>query len=399
MHILHTLSAPGWGGREARTLETAVWQAAHGHDVILAAPGQSESAERAQNFGLAFESIDFSTASGREIIRALRSIVHRYRVELIDAHGDRDARFLLALKDLTTVVRTCHDTELRPRVPWKRRLLWRISFDRVIAVAHCIASQLTERGMSEPAGCSTVGEWSSDEFFVEPNEERILALRSGLALEPGCLTIGAFGVVGPAKGFHTLIQALAILNELGLRTRLLLVGGSGHKRGVLEGDLLELAALARRLGVHRQILFTGLRDDICDLLKLIDVLVAPALVESRTRIVPAALAAGIPVIASATAGMRELIEPGITGWLTPPGDVKRLAECIRTVAADPEERARRAANGRAFALTHLRQDGMMALTLTAYEEAMRTAARRWIRPRYAPAGVTSAKAPVGSSAV
>lgn len=399
MHILHTLSTPGWGGREARTLETAIWQAAHGHQAVLAASELSESAARARKAGLPFEPVEFGALPAAEIVRTLRGIIHRRRIALIDAHGDRDARFLFALKDLSATVRTRHDTEVRVKGPWTRPFQWRMSYDRIIAVANCVADQLIHRGLVNRARCSMVGEWAGDEFFEAPSEERTRVVRSELAMEPGCFTIGAFGVVGPAKGFQILIQALALLGEMGLAARLLLVGGAGRRRGVLEGDLLELAALARRLGVQRQIVFTGFRDDAFDLMQLLDVLVAPALIGGRTRIVPAAFATGIPVIASATGGILDLIEPGTTGWLAPPGDPKMLAECIWTVAADPAERARRAANGRTFALANLRQERMMDLTLRAYEEAIRSASKRWIRPRYGPARDTSTKASVGSSAV
>ena len=84
-----------------------------------------------------------------------------------------------------------------------------------------------------------MGESASEEFFEAPNEERIRVLRSELAMNPGCFTMGAFGVVDASKGFQILIQALAVLNELGVPARLLLTGG---RSGVLD----TICSVARR---------------------------------------------------------------------------------------------------------------------------------------------------------
>jgi glycosyltransferase involved in cell wall biosynthesis len=336
----------------------------------------------ARKAGLDFEAVDFVSGSVREVIQTLRAIVVRHRVELIDVHGNRDSRLIGACRDLAAVVRTRHHLESNPSRSLLRRLHWRTSYDRVIAVADCVAEQLVQQGLVRRGRISTVGEWAGAAFFEAPEHDRARALRSDLGLETGCFTIGAFGIVRPAKGFQILIQALSVLLKLGLQARLLLVGGASGRTGLLAGDVLELATLARRLGIAHQILFTGFREDVFDLLHLLDIVIVPSLNEARSRIVPEAFACGLPVIASSTGGLVELIEHGTTGWLTPPGNPHLLAECIGRVAGQPEERARVAANGRVFALRHLRQDSFMEQTLHAYAEALRSASRRIIPPRY-----------------
>jgi glycosyltransferase involved in cell wall biosynthesis len=58
------------------------------------------------------------------------------------------------------------------------------------------------------------------------------------------------------------------------------------------------------------------------------------------------MAAGVPVIATAAGGPLEVIEPGVTGWLVPPGDVAALATALHTLRDDPDLRARLAEAGR-----------------------------------------------------
>jgi glycosyltransferase involved in cell wall biosynthesis len=51
-----------------------------------------------------------------------------------------------------------------------------------------------------------------------------------------------------------------------------------------------------------------------------------------------AMAAGIPVIATATMGARALIQPGIDGWLVPVDDASALCEAILNAHTLPEKR-------------------------------------------------------------
>ena len=51
-----------------------------------------------------------------------------------------------------------------------------------------------------------------------------------------------------------------------------------------------------------------------------------------------AQAAGLPVVAQATAGVPEVVNDGVTGWLTPDGDLRAFAEAITRLLDDAEER-------------------------------------------------------------
>jgi hypothetical protein len=69
------------------------------------------------------------------------------------------------------------------------------------------------------------------------------------------------------------------------------------------------------------------------------VLVVPSVwPENSPSVILEAMASGIPVIASDIGGIGELVEPGVTGFLVPPGDPRALAETITLVLADPHLR-------------------------------------------------------------
>src|SRR5207249_3587281 len=67
------------------------------------------------------------------------------------------------------------------------------------------------------------------------------------------------------------------------------------------------------------------------------VFVLPTHSEGLPRVVFEAMAAGLPVIASAVSGIPEIVQDGVRGFLVPPGDEVALAEKIRWALDHPEE--------------------------------------------------------------
>src|SRR5204863_5837086 len=92
----------------------------------------------------------------------------------------------------------------------------------------------------------------------------------------------------------------------------------------------------------------GERLDVARLLGAFDACVHPATREAQGVAVLEAMAAGLPTIASAVDGLRELVLDGSTGWLAPPGDAEALAARMELVMANP--RAARATAARGAAL-------------------------------------------------
>lgn len=109
----------------------------------------------------------------------------------------------------------------------------------------------------------------------------------------------------------------------------MLVAGDGPRRSSLE-------ALARDLGLQTRVRFLGWRADIREVLGAADLLVLPSRNEGYPHAVVEAMAAGLPVIASAVGEVPELVVEGTTGFLVPPDDLGALACRIRSVVSDPE---------------------------------------------------------------
>ncbi|MDP9400185.1 MAG: glycosyltransferase [Actinomycetota bacterium] len=148
------------------------------------------------------------------------------------------------------------------------------------------------------------------------------------------------GRVQAEKGVHTLVRALALLRA---DARLVLVG-DGSERARVE-------ALARELGVADRLRITGFvpHEQVPTALAHADVAVLPSVSEELGTAMLEALHAGLPVVASRVGGIPEVIEDGVSGLLTPPGDPAALAAALDRVLLEPGLAARLAAGGRARA--------------------------------------------------
>jgi glycosyltransferase involved in cell wall biosynthesis len=122
----------------------------------------------------------------------------------------------------------------------------------------------------------------------------------------------------------------------------LVVVGDGPERSRLEG-------LAASLG--RTVRFTGAlgRAQLEEYYGAADVLVVNSIHEGFPHVALEAMAAGVPVIAAAAGGIPEVVMPGRSGVLVPPGDDRALRSAIAALFADPDRRARLVERGRASA--------------------------------------------------
>ncbi len=156
----------------------------------------------------------------------------------------------------------------------------------------------------------------------------------------------AVGRLVEKKGFHHLLDAIALLVRRGRTVHLDLVGGGIEQAG--------LKARADALGVAGQVTFHGplTQLEARDRIRGAAVLAAPCIVgadgnrDGLPTVILEGLALGTPVVATPVTGIPEAVLDGHTGLLVPEGDVPALADALCRLLDDPDLRCRLADAGR-----------------------------------------------------
>ena len=153
------------------------------------------------------------------------------------------------------------------------------------------------------------------------------ATRLELGMGPEMRVIGTVGGLRPVKGYEVLIRAAAQLLPQEPRARLVIVG-DGEQRPYL-------TALARSEGIADRVLFLGARQDVPRLLQAFDVFALSSHSEAFPVSALQAMAAGLPVVATDVGCLSEIVEPGKTGLLVPPGRPEALSQALARLVQDP----------------------------------------------------------------
>jgi glycosyltransferase involved in cell wall biosynthesis len=124
---------------------------------------------------------------------------------------------------------------------------------------------------------------------------------------------------------------------------------------VLVGEPLEFVSVRRelsRLGVEGRVHFRGLvsYSEMPKYMKAADLLVLPTWAEGLPNVVLEAMAAGLPVVATAVGGIPEVVRNEVTGLLVEPRSPERLATAITRMLVEPQLRERCTANARELVL-------------------------------------------------
>jgi len=170
--------------------------------------------------------------------------------------------------------------------------------------------------------------------------DRRRAVRADLGAAGGDLLILTVGSGYHTKGMDRSIRGLAALPDTLRRRARLVVVGTGKPRS--------FRRLAARLGVDGRVVFTGGRDDVPELLRAADVLVHPARQENTGNVLLEALAAGLPVIATANCGYARHVEAAQAGNVLPLPYSQQSLDRALAGMLQGGERERFAANGRAY---------------------------------------------------
>ena len=330
--------------------------------ICLRAPMGTHLEAAVQQMGVPLHFLDVSNKPLRWLHNMkLNALFKKYRPTIVHTHlGGIVYAFVLTMKYRTPVrVHTLHSVaahEMGMGPSRRVRLLafrFRVGSFVPVAIAEEVARTF-EALYNYPNPILIPNGVSIDAF--SPDREVRQRVRRELQVEPQTLVFVHVGRFAAVKNHEMLVAAFAqLVGQQPLPTELWLVG---------DGELREAVQhQVRALGIESRVRFLGVRSDIPDLLRAADVFVFPSRWEGNPLSVMEAMAAGLPVIATAVGGVPELVEEGASGILVPNEDLHGLVAAMQRMAQDPNLRRQmgQAARQRAVERFDIRQ------TVRAYE--------------------------------
>lgn len=213
---------------------------------------------------------------------------------------------------------------------------------RVIVVSEFLKGELQAGYDVSPRGGALVSDMGVDTSRFTPGDRA--SAKDAAGLPPGIPHVLFVGNLVAAKGVVELASALTALAEQGTAFRSTFVG---------DGPMLaRLHALTSPLG--DRVRFTGVlpHDSLVDVFRSADVFVLPSHREGLGLVCLEALACGVPVLATRTGGIPEIVQDGENGMLIEPGDTSALTAALSRLLNDEGLRDRLGDTARSTALLH-----------------------------------------------
>ncbi len=189
------------------------------------------------------------------------------------------------------------------------------------------------------------------------------AARRALGFDAERRLVAQVGRLEPQKDYPTFLVAAARV-AAAVPDVDFVVAGEGALRA-------ELEVVTQRLGLASRVRFLGLRHDVPALLAGVDVLALTSRWEGLPNVVIEAMATGAVAVASDVGGCAELIAPGDTGFLVPPGEPEAVADAVLETLRAPALAARLATAARRRVETEFTVEAMVRRTVAVYDDALR----------------------------
>ena len=283
----------------------------------------SRGAER--SFVRAVSSLDFPFVILPYVLRLWR-LARAARAELIHHNNGFDISAII-LKWLLGV----------PLVAYQRGWEWdsltvrRLGncVDRYVANSQTIRQHLIDLGI-EPGRIEVI--YPPIDLARFDPAIRCARQRQELGLAEGAPCFGVVGALLEYRGQHVFLRAAARVMRVVPNARAVIVGDAPGNDTTFKQRLV---AMAEELGIGPQVVFTGHRTDVPEVMQLLDVVVHPALIsEPFGRVIAEAMAMAKPVVATEGGGPRELIREGETGFVVARADDEALAAKIIDLLRD-----------------------------------------------------------------
>jgi len=346
MKILELCTSKGWGGLELYVWQISRWLNTHQYDCHVVTAPESLITRRLAGSNISMSEIRprFRFFPWLAALRLAR-LIERQQIDILHVHWTRDLILAAIAKRLARhrvkLVFSRHMALTRHKRDFYHRFIYH-SIDRFLVITKTLYAearqylpiaedriQLLYHGVTDfPA----VEEANCEEFFANNN------------LQQATFRILLPGRIEHYKGQHTLIEAMAYLQQRGLDVDMIMLG---HVMD--EAYFKELQQQSRAAGLEKKIHYLGFAEKPTQIYACFDVVVLTTYAETFGLVLVEAMKSGVAVVGTNAGGVPEIIEHEKTGMLYEPGNAMTLADCLQRLLEDAALRQRLAAAGKAYA--------------------------------------------------
>lgn len=298
----------------------------------------------------------------RSVIASLSSIIQSRGAGIIQTHAVK-SHFLIRYSGLHRRLPwlafhhgyTAEDLKMRLYVQLDR---WSLrAAHRVVTVCGPFSEALVRTGVKRERIHIVP---NSVESRPPPNENEVRALRQRLGIPDGVKTILSVGRFSSEKGQSDLLAALRLLAQSHpqFSVRVVLVG-----EGI---DRPRLERIVASSGLTDRVIFAGHQQNVGPFFRLADLFVLPSHSEGSPNVLLEAMAAGLPIVATAVGGVPETVEHESSALLIPARQPGALANAIARVLESPALAGTLAANASARVAAHFSPEGHSTALLRVY---------------------------------
>jgi glycosyltransferase involved in cell wall biosynthesis len=384
VRVCHVITRLELGGAQENTLYTVAHLRPPFAPSLVCGPGGLLDAEARAIPGLELcfvPSLVRPIRPGRDLAAtlALWRLFRRLRPAIVHTHSSKAGilgRLAAWLAGAPVVVHSIHGFGFHDRqaAPLRRLLIGaeRLAArgtTRFVAVSRANLETGARLGIVEPQRARLIRSGIPVAVFTAAaarREAARAALRRELGWPPEAPVIGMIACLKPQKAPGSFVEVAARVAAARPDARFL-IAGDGELRAAVETRV-------RQLGLRDRLRLLGWRRDIPQLLAALDVMLLTSLWEGLPKVVPEAIAAGVPVVATSVDGTNDILQDGVTGLVAPPDDPQGLAARVLRLLEEPA--LGKALTGRAGALLpEFDIDRMVRAQEDLYLELLQTAPR------------------------
>ena len=357
--VIHIITMLELGGAQENTLYTVSHlDPERFHPYLLAGPGGILDSEAMK---LEKGSFSFVRNLKREIrpiddVVAIEQIRRRIRwiVEensglpaIVHTHSSKAGilgRWAARLEGIPVVIHTFHGFGFNQWQPWPLRMIFQLAeiitsrvTDGFIMVSRANAKVAEALGITRGRRTVLIRSGICLREF-SPHPELKGRIRRELGMGEGSKIVTQISCFKPQKAPMDFVRVAAKVAQKEPDVFFLLVG-DGILRPNVESEV-------RRHGLEGRLLLLGWRRDIPEILQDTDVLVLTSLWEGLPRVLPQAMAVGVPAIVTDVDGSPEAILDGVNGFVVRPKDVETMAQRVIQLISDPDLRRKMGEEGR-----------------------------------------------------